>query len=136
MKIATAIGGDSIYEYLIKRNYEVVPDIPYQKGIIEIVKKDFIAEGGPEKEVALCAEKEISLLLKIGEEELCEKEFIMHDNISLPLKAGDTVGEIVITLGGKVAGKTNVVVTQDIMPLTFESSFKKILKCWLGINAA
>jgi DNA-binding NarL/FixJ family response regulator len=41
-RIATALGSDSIYNYLIKRSYEVIPDISYQEGVLEIIKKDFI----------------------------------------------------------------------------------------------
>lgn len=41
-KIATAIGSDVIYDYLIKNNYEVIPDISYQDGALELIKKEFI----------------------------------------------------------------------------------------------
>ena len=41
-KIATAIGSDNIYDYLVKNQYEVVSDISYQEGVLELVKKDFV----------------------------------------------------------------------------------------------
>lgn len=41
-KIATAIGSDVIYDYLIKNNYKVIPDISYQDGALELIKKEFI----------------------------------------------------------------------------------------------
>jgi len=41
-KIATAIGSDSFYEYLRKKEYDVIPDISYQEGVLELIKKEFI----------------------------------------------------------------------------------------------
>ena len=41
-KIAIATGSDTIYEYLRKKEYDVIPDISYQEGVLELVKKEFL----------------------------------------------------------------------------------------------
>jgi len=40
-KIVTAVGSDIVYDYLTKNGYEVIPDISYQEGVIELIKKEF-----------------------------------------------------------------------------------------------
>lgn len=41
-RIITATGTDSISKYLAEKNYEVIADIPYQEGVLEFVKKEFL----------------------------------------------------------------------------------------------
>lgn len=41
-KILTAIGSDMLTHILKEQGYEVLSDIPYQEGVIEIIKRDFI----------------------------------------------------------------------------------------------
>ena len=40
-KVVTATGSDVISNYLTKNKFEVIADIPYQEGLLEIIKKDF-----------------------------------------------------------------------------------------------
>lgn len=40
-KIITATGSEVIQRYLIERGFEVAEDIPYQDGVLEIIKKEF-----------------------------------------------------------------------------------------------
>ena len=39
-RIVTATGSDTIYKYLIDKSYEVEKDIPYQEGLIEVMKRE------------------------------------------------------------------------------------------------
>ena len=41
-KILTAIGSDMLTQILKEHGYEALSDIPYQEGVIEIIKRDFI----------------------------------------------------------------------------------------------
>lgn len=41
-KVLTAIGSDMLYEILSDCECEILPDIPYQDGVIEIIKREFI----------------------------------------------------------------------------------------------
>lgn len=41
-RIVTAVGSDSISNYLIKKGYEIVADIPYQEGVLEFIKREFL----------------------------------------------------------------------------------------------
>lgn len=41
-KVLSAVGSDSIYEILKEYEYELLKDIPYQEGVLEIVKREFI----------------------------------------------------------------------------------------------
>ena len=41
-KVLTAIGSDILYEMLKEYEYELLPDVPYQEGVIEIIKREFI----------------------------------------------------------------------------------------------
>ena len=41
-KVLTAIGSDMLYEILKEYEYELLPDVPYQEGVIEIIKREFI----------------------------------------------------------------------------------------------
>ena len=39
-RIVTATGSDIIYKYLFDKSYEVEKDIPYQEGLIEVIKRE------------------------------------------------------------------------------------------------
>lgn len=41
-KVLTAIGSDMLTNILRKYDYDVLPDIPYQEGVIEVIKREFI----------------------------------------------------------------------------------------------
>lgn len=72
-KIITAVGSDSICKLLINNGYEVIDDIPYQDGVLQILKKTFTdiiilseeLEGDFDKYIFIDKIKEIDSKVKI-----------------------------------------------------------------------
>ncbi len=98
----------------------------------QMVKKDFNIDGADRKDIILYAKDDISLLLKKGEENTTEKKLEMIDNLELPIRAGDKVGEVVIYKDGTPIAKSDIIVKEDIYQLTYGYCLNKVIYCWLN----
>lgn len=101
----------------------------------QLVKKDFNVDGADKKDILLYAKDDISLLMKKGEENSVEKKLELIQNIELPLRAGNKVGEVVIYRNGEKIAKSDVIVKEDVFQLTFIYCLSKVMRCWTGLNA-
>jgi len=81
--------------------------------------------------VNVYAAKSFSALVEKGKENRIEKELVLLENISAPLKEGDAVGYLKITLDGQEIGRVDAVVKQDVEVMNFPNALKKILAWWL-----
>ena len=98
----------------------------------QIVKKDYEIEGANNKTVVLYAKDDIKLLLKKGEEELCNTKLVVIDeDITLPLNKEDKVGTFYVYLNDKVIGSSDIIVKQDLFEKSFSYSLKSILNDWI-----
>lgn len=114
---------DDVLEYVVNA-YET-------KNIInkdQLLKRDYYIEGGDKKEICLYAQEGVNIVLKKEESESIKKELKLYEDIKLPLKAGDTVGEVVFTLGGKKLCSINVIVKEDINEKDFKYSLNRVIK--------
>ena len=98
----------------------------------QLVKKDFNVIGADKKDILLYAKDDISLMMKKGEENSLEKKLELIQNIELPLRAGNKVGEVVIYRDGEKIAKSDVIVKDDVFQLTYVLCLNKVLKCWIG----
>lgn len=97
----------------------------------QIVKKDYTVQGAGQKAIPLYAKKDISLLLKKGEENALEKKLELISNIELPLLAGNKVGEIVLYKNGQKIASSDVIVQQDVYERTYLFCLHEILRTWI-----
>lgn len=87
--------------------------------------------GGTSPYVDIFAAEGFSALIEKGKESTLEKELVLLENVNAPLKNGDVVGYLKITLNGQEIGRVNAIVTKDIGVLDFPNSLKRILTWWL-----
>lgn len=87
--------------------------------------------GGTSAYIDIYAAQGFSALIEKGKEGMIEKELVLLENVSAPLKNGDVVGYLKITLDGNEIGRVNAVVMQDVGVLDFPNSLKRILTWWL-----
>ena len=69
-----------------------------------------------------------SRLVAKSDKKRIEKEFILPETVSAPLKAGDIVGSVIYKLDGEEIGKSDVTVKDDIMEITVSELFWRIIK--------
>ncbi len=87
--------------------------------------------GGTTPYIDIYAAEGFSALIEKGKENTLEKELVLLENISAPLKEGDVVGYVKILLEGQELGRVNAIVMQDVGILDFPNSLKRILTWWL-----
>lgn len=87
--------------------------------------------GGTSPYTDIFAAEGFSALIEKGKEGALEKELVLLENVNAPLKNGDVVGYLKITLDGQEIGRVNAIVTQDVGVLDFPNSLKRILTWWL-----
>ncbi len=74
--------------------------VPVQKGVL--------------LEADVVAKEDLKLLMKKGEEGNVNKEVIIPQFVQAPLKKGDKIGEIIVTMDGKELGRVDVVAADNI----------------------
>ena len=74
--------------------------VPIQKGVL--------------LEADVVAKEDLKLLLKKGEEAKANKEIIVPQYLQAPIKKGEKVGEVIVTVDGKEMGRVDVVAAEDI----------------------
>ena len=77
-------------------------------------------------------ENQLSAIVEKGMEKQIENDYAINDNISLPLKKGDVIGEAIARLNGQIIGRVNIVADSDVHKLTVGLSFKNVLGNWIG----
>lgn len=87
--------------------------------------------GGTSPYVDIYAAEGFSALVEKGKEGTLEKELVLLENVSAPLKDGDVVGYLKISLDGKEIGRVNAIVKQEVGVLDFPNSLKRIITWWL-----
>jgi D-alanyl-D-alanine carboxypeptidase (penicillin-binding protein 5/6) len=87
-----------------------------------------------ESSVPLAAEKEVSILMKKGENVDYKLKIDKPYFISAPVKKGDAVGKADVYVNGNKIGETKLVATRDIERFCFEDNFKNIFKKWFLVE--
>ncbi len=91
--------------------------------------KNMHITGGTSPSVDIYAEQGFSALIEKGKEAALEKELVLLENVTAPLKEGDVVGYLKITLDGKEIGRVNAIVTKDVGVLDFETHTDVVAVC-------
>lgn len=85
---------------------------------------------GRVKEVEVYASEDFSALIKKGEENVYEVQVDAPACVKAPVKAGESVGKVVITKGGVVVKEIPLVTKSDLKKMTYMDSLKKIGEKW------
>lgn len=62
----------------------------------------------------VCPKESIITVMHRSEERSFRTEVRLNEHISAPVKAGQTVGELTVTLNGEIAGRTDLVAASDV----------------------
>lgn len=87
--------------------------------------------GGEKAFIDVYAGQEFSALIEKGKENQLEKELVLMENVTAPLKEGQVIGYLRILLDGEEIGRVDAVVKQDVEALDFINSLNRILTWWL-----
>ncbi len=88
-----------------------------------------VAKGKTDK-VDCFAKENFAAVVKKGGKSGYETTINAETSISAPVKAGDEVGEVVITRNGNVVKKIPIVVNEDVKHLSWFETAEKILEKW------
>ena len=106
-------------------NYSIFKDGKQECGKIKIIKGKV--------DEALVGYNDFSILENLGNEKLVEREIVLHEKVSAPIKEGDVVGKVVYKLNGKIIGENTITSLENIDSLTFLEYFGKVFKKFLLI---
>ena len=101
-------------------NYTVFLDKAREVGRIAI--KDGV------KEEMLVGCNDFELLENIGQDKRIITEYRYNDNISAPIKAGETVGKIIYRLDGKIIGESPIFAKETVEKMSFFHYFVEAVK--------
>ena len=82
------------------------------------------------KSVELFASENFFGLVKKGEEADFAVSYELNGKLVAPLKAGDVVGQVIVTKNGVVVKEIDLIIKQDIEQINFSQSMKKIIEMW------
>ncbi len=91
--------------------------VPVKQGVA--LGKEAAIKGGVADRVPVISTSDVKVLLKRGEEKKVQVEVHIPDRISAPVKAGQVVGEVIVTMDGAEVGRTQAAATQDIAQASF-----------------
>lgn len=88
-------------------------------------------EKGTEAEVAAVAKDACSVLVGKGEQDAVEKIVELEEALCAPVKEGQTIGKIRLTLNGETLAQTELVAQKEVPKMPFGTMFWNILKRWI-----
>lgn len=77
-------------------------------------------------------DSDISVLLNKGEEKNIKKEIILPEALNAPLKKGDKIGELVISINAAEVGRYNLVSDTDVRKSSFMNNLRNSFIYWFG----
>ena len=90
--------------------------------------KTFEVEKGIETHVNARHEADVRLLIRKSEKSQLKSEVTAFENLEAPISAGDPIGEVIYTAGGKEAGRAVLVAETEVRKASFiRLFFRKIL---------
>lgn len=90
-----------------------------------------IVEKGTEAEVAAVAKNACSVLVSKGEQGAVEKTVELEESLCAPVKEGQTIGKVKLTLNGETLAETELVAEREVPKMPFGSMFWNIIKRWI-----
>lgn len=96
----------------------------------EVALQEISVSKGKIEKVPVYANESFSAVVKKGDNLGYDVNLNIQDSIKAPAKAGDIVGEIIISKNGNLIKKINVVVKEDLKALSWFETAHKILEKW------
>jgi serine-type D-Ala-D-Ala carboxypeptidase (penicillin-binding protein 5/6) len=96
----------------------------------EVVKKDIPVNGGDVKKVNAVAENDAGLLVLKGSEKGVAKKVNIPETLDAPIKKGQVIGEMIITIDGEEKARINLVADNDAKTSDYWDSFASLLTHW------
>lgn len=90
-----------------------------------------VSKGSVQKVNAI-ADTDISVLLTKGEEKNISKTALLPEVLKAPFKKGEKLGELVITINDKEAGRYDLVCDRDVNKSSFINNLKNSFRYWFG----
>ncbi|WDV47917.1 D-alanyl-D-alanine carboxypeptidase [Clostridiaceae bacterium M8S5] len=81
---------------------------------------------GKEEKINVYASDDLYALVTKGNKGKIEKKLILPDSLQCPLKKGDKVGELIITMNNKVVGRVDLIIQKDIKKANILDMFEKV----------
>ena len=104
--------------FLVARKGDKLQEIKVSKG--NVLKVNAIIES------------DISVLLTKGEEKNIKKTIELPENINAPIKKGDKLGEVIISINDKEVGRYNLVCDSDVTRASLINNLKNSFRFWFG----
>ena len=92
-----------------------------------------VVKGKKEKVYAI-NKGEISMHLNDTELANIEREFIVPEQLTAPIKRGQKIGKVVLRLGESPIGSCELYAKEDVAFWTIDMNLSKILKQWMEMN--
>lgn len=96
----------------------------------EIVKKGIPVNGGDIEKVNAVAEKDAGMLVAKGSEKSVSKKITLPDALDAPLKKGQVIGEMIISVDGQEKARINLVADSDAKTSEFWDGLVRIFYNW------
>lgn len=87
---------------------------------------------GDSIKVNAVTDSDISVLLTKGEEKNIKKTPVLPEIVNAPLKKGDKIGELVISMNDKEVGRYNLVCDRDVARSSFFDNLRNSFIYWFG----
>ena len=86
--------------------------------------------GGKQKEISVCADRDLALFCKRGEEVDATTEILLPDHVKAPLAAGADVGEAILYRDGVEAGRCRLLAAEPAEKFSYGDAFREIAGEW------
>lgn len=93
--------------------------------------KNLAVAGGSAPFINVYAADDFSALIEKGKENTLEKELVLLENLSAPIKEGQKLGYLRIMLDGEEIGRVDAISKDNVDVLNFSNALERIIKWWL-----
>ena len=88
---------------------------------------------GSKSTIPVILENTAGVLIKKGEQNNVEQEISINENIELPIKKGDILGEVRFSINGEVLSQVNVVAGEDVDKINIYTMGRNIFSSWFSL---
>lgn len=104
---------------------------------VQIAKKGSVIENmmitkGKIPQVEVIAKDDLNALVKKGNEGNVEKEIILPESLTAPVKQGDKIGEIIAKVDGEEIGRVDIVAKEDVEKASILNILSKMFHTMMG----
>ncbi len=89
--------------------------------------------GGKTEELLPEADKDVSFIVKKGNQDKVDVEIHIDEPLRAPISIGDKIGEAILSIDGQELAKCSILSSTEIERITIRTMFVKLLESWLCI---